>query len=341
MSQNPIAGGKVELTTEIIDELVRADLVRIEQTLTECVGGSGPLIDELTSHLSRAGGKRMRPMLSLLCAQLGAPGERANQEVINAATAVELTHLATLYHDDVMDSAPQRRGVPAAQHQWGNNRAILAGDVLFARASRLVAPLGQDSIDHHARTFERLCTGQLNETFGPGEGVDPVDFYLQVLADKTGSLIQAAAVFGAWHAGAPRSYSDAVGKYGERIGVAFQLADDVIDLTSDADVSGKTPGTDLLEGVVTLPILLLQRCQREGCLDREGAELLDQFENGIEDAALDAVVANLSSHPVVEQTRTMARQWAADAVSALEPLPEGAVKQALEDFAAMMVDRMN
>ncbi|MDO5722294.1 MAG: polyprenyl synthetase family protein [Actinomycetaceae bacterium] len=324
-----------------MDDLVRTDLERIEHTLHQCVTGAGPLIDELTSHLSRAGGKRMRPMLSLLCAQLGAPGETANQQVINAATAVELTHLATLYHDDVMDSAPQRRGVPAAQHQWGNNRAILAGDVLFARASRLVAPLGQDSIDHHARTFERLCAGQLNETFGPGEGDDPVEFYLQVLADKTGSLIQAAAVFGSWHSGAPREYSDAVGTYGERIGVAFQLADDVIDLTSDAEVSGKTPGTDLLEGVVTLPILLLQRKRAGGNLDAAGTRLLEEFEDGIEDEQLADVVARLSSHEVVEETRNMARKWADDAVAALEPLPEGAVKEALVQFAALMVDRMN
>lgn len=341
MSENPSAGGTVELTTQEIDSLVRSDMERIEATLTECVTGSGPLVDELTSHLSRAGGKRMRPMLSLLCAQLGAPGETANQRVINAATAVELTHLATLYHDDVMDAAPQRRGVPAAQHQWGNNRAILAGDVLFARASRLVAPLGQDSIDHHARTFERLCTGQLNETFGPDEGDDPVEFYLQVLADKTGSLIQAAAVFGSWHSGAPREYSDAVGLYGERIGVAFQLADDVIDLTSDAEVSGKTPGTDLLEGVVTLPILLLQRQRGNGALDADGEELLAAFESGIEDAQLAGVVEALAAHPVVEETRQMARKWADEAVATLRPLPDGAVKETLVEFAAMMVDRMN
>ena len=128
----------------------------------------------------------MRPLLTLVCAQLGDPERALDDTVITAATAVELTHLASLYHDDVMDSAPTRRGVPSAQHLWGNNRAILAGDILFARASLLVASLGPEIVAHHARTFERLCEGQLNETFGPVDGADRVDFYLQVLADKTG-----------------------------------------------------------------------------------------------------------------------------------------------------------
>ena len=156
----------------------------------------------------------MRPLLTLVCAQLGEPERALDEQVITAATAVELTHLASLYHDDVMDSAPTRRGVPSAQHLWGNNRAILAGDILFARASLLVASLGPEMVAHHARTFERLCEGQLNETFGPTDGADRVDFYLQVLADKTGSLVSTAASFGALLSGAGQLMADVVSDFG-------------------------------------------------------------------------------------------------------------------------------
>lgn len=346
------------MTQTQLETLLSEDMERVENLLHQSVTGSSELVDELTSHLSNAGGKRLRPMLTLICGQLGAYETTAaetcvenpapdvlapaHQDVVDAATAVELTHLATLYHDDVMDSAPQRRGVPAAQHQWGNNRAILAGDVLFARASRLVSRLGQRSIDYHARTFERLCIGQLNETFGPQNNEDPVEFYIQVLADKTGSLINTAAVFGAWHGGAADEIAEAVGLYGERIGVAFQLADDVIDLTSDGSVSGKTPGTDLVEGVITLPILLLRERLAAGTLDAEGQKLLADIDSDLTDPTrLASVVARLGASEVVEETRQIAQQWAADAVDALTPLPQSTVKQALIDLAQMMVDRMN
>ncbi|MDO5719203.1 MAG: polyprenyl synthetase family protein [Actinomycetaceae bacterium] len=325
-----------------LEERIAADLERVEERLDASVHGSRDLIDELTSHLSTAGGKRMRPVLTLLCAELGQPGEPASDPVINAATAVELTHLATLYHDDVMDSAPQRRGVAAAHLQWGNNRAILAGDLLFARASKLVADLGDDTIRYHATTFERLCRGQLNETFGPAENDDPIEFYIRVLADKTGSLINTAAIFGAWHSGAPSEQAKAVAQYGERVGVAFQLADDVIDLTSGGDVSGKTPGTDLLEGVATLPVLLLRQREKAGTLDEEGAAILADLELDLsEPSTLATVVKRIGAHDVVEETRTYARRWVDRAIEALDPLPESVAKEALVEFARFAIERMH
>lgn len=355
---------------ENVEAVLHSDLERVEALLRQSVRGSRELIDELTSHLSNAGGKRMRPSLTLLCAllsrgstlphpdtaqadsigQMGRPANQANesqitpvsQQVIRAATVVELTHLATLYHDDVMDSAPQRRGVPAAQHQWGNNRAILAGDILFARASRLVTKLGAQAIEHHAKTFERLCLGQLNETFGPPAGQDPVEFYLQVLADKTGSLISTAAIFGAWFGGAEPYEVEALGQYGEDIGVAFQLADDVIDLTCSREVSGKTPGTDLVEGVVTLPTLLLRREAQCGTVDEVGQEILTQLDRGISsETELQNVLHKLRAHPVVDHTRARAHHYAEQAITALGPVRDGLVKEMLVDFAHLMVERMN
>lgn len=325
--------GEVELQ-------VQAGLEEVEALLEASVAEHRDAIGDLTSHLALAGGKRLRPVLTLICSHLGAPHRAQSQPVIVAATGVELTHLASLYHDDVMDSAPSRRGVSSAQTVWGNNRAILAGDLLFARASSLIATLGVESIMFHVKTFERLCLGQLNESFGPPPGVDPADFYLQVLADKTGSLVAAAAYFGAMHAGSGPDIAEAVRVFGEKIGVAFQLADDVLDLTSSGETTGKTPGTDLREGVETMPVLLLREDQERGVLDPQGQQILDMLDGDLSsDQNLERVVALLGTHAVVERTRDLARQWADQAVRALDPLPPSQAKEALVAFAMLMVER--
>lgn len=329
------------LSFDALEEQVSSDLARVEELLQNSVQGSDDLIQELLSHLAKAGGKRLRPQLTLLTAHLGAEAEPATDDVIAAATVVELTHLATLYHDDVMDSAPQRRGVPAAQLQWGNNRAILAGDVLFARASRLASTLGPKIISYHSHTFERLCMGQLHETYGPKDA-DTVDFYIQVLADKTGSLINAAAIFGAWLGGASDADAAAVSLFGERIGVAFQIADDVIDFASSSELTGKSAGTDLIEGVSTMPVLLLRKRGAAGTLDAAGEQLLRDIDSGdlTDSRLLDSVVERLKNHEVLDETRSIARVWADRALEALEPLPDSVVKQGLIEFARVAVDRM-
>lgn len=313
----------------------------VEDSLRQNVTGSRDLVDELTEHLAKAGGKRLRPLLCLLCCQLGDPAKTDSEEAINACLTVEMTHLATLYHDDVMDSAPVRRGAPAAHHIWGNNRAILAGDLLLARASSCSARLGLEAVQRNAITFERLCYGQLNETFGPPEGTDPVDFYLQVLADKTGSLVALSAAFGAMIGGAPKEIVDTVEAFGDKVGVAFQIADDVLDVMSDSKKSGKTPGTDLREGVDTLPVLLLKGQRDRGTIDAAGMEILDLLENAdlSDDAQLDHVVQLLRRHPVLEQVRDLAQKWTDEAIATLAPLPEGDVKEALKVFATSLINR--
>ncbi len=258
---NPVTAAlDLSLTEPGLEGALREGLARVEERLHEAVRHADPLADQVSRHLVLAGGKRVRPMLALLAAQFGDP---TRPQILDAAVVVELTHLATLYHDDVMDSAPVRRGAPSAHEVWGNTVAILTGDLLFARASRIVAGLGPEAVHIQATTFERLCLGQLHETIGPGEGEDPVAHYLRVLADKTGSLIATAGRFGAMFAGCGPEVVDVLVSYGERVGVAFQLADDVIDLTSDGAQSGKTPGTDLREGVPTLPVLLVRRAAAE------------------------------------------------------------------------------
>jgi heptaprenyl diphosphate synthase len=328
------------LVERALDLAVRERLEGVEQRLHEAVGQADRLADDASRHLVLAGGKRVRPMLTLLAGHLGDP---TRPEIVDAAVVVELTHLATLYHDDVMDSAPLRRGAPAAHQVWGNTVAILTGDLLFARASRVVAGLGAEAVRIQAETFERLCLGQLHETVGPQPGQDPVDHYLRVLADKTGSLIATSARFGAMFAGCGPEVLDVLIAYGERVGVAFQLADDVIDLVSDGDESGKTPGTDLREGVATLPVLLVRRAATTeltaGELDGS-ARLVEVLDGDLsDDGALAEAVGLLRAHPAMEQARTEAVRWAREAISALDPLPESPPKDALRAFANAVVAR--
>lgn len=310
-------------------------LNEVEERLHASVAQADQIADTASRHLMQAGGKRVRPMLTLLAGHFGDP---SREQVLQAAVAVELTHLATLYHDDVMDSAPTRRGAPAAHAVWGNSVAIITGDLLFARASRLVADLGPQAVRIQAETFERLCLGQLHETVGPQDGADPVAHYLGVLADKTGSLIATSARYGAMFSGGPTQYVDVLAAYGERVGVAFQLADDVIDLATETEVSGKTPGTDLREAVATMPVLLARQAAAAG--DREAARLVELVDGDLSsDEALATAVAAIRDHPVTDATRRLARSWAEDAVQAIAAIPPGPVKEALVGFAGHVADR--
>jgi heptaprenyl diphosphate synthase len=228
-----------------------------------------------------------------------------------------------------------RRGVPTAHEVWGNSVAILTGDLLFARASQIVSRLGGKALSLQADTFERLCLGQLHETLGPQENEDPIAHYIQVLADKTGSLIAASAELGVVYGDAPDEYREPMRIYGEKVGVAFQLIDDVIDIVSDD--SGKTPGTDLRAGVPTMPTLLLRA---HAATDPSARELIEIIDAGLEDdAQLALAVSKLREHPALEEAYQLAKTWATDAVAALAPLPDSPVKDALRVFAEAVVDR--
>ena len=259
---------KIQLPKQFSQVKDRALLTDLESRMTEvesriqaATSHAEPLINKMSSHLSRAGGKRMRPVLVLLTSHLG---DKDQEHVLDAAVVMEITHLATLYHDDVMDQANARRGVETAHLVWGNNVAILTGDLLFARASNIVSGLGERALSLQAKVFEQLVLGQLHETVGPNDGEDPLSHYLDVLRDKTGSLIALSARLGAMLAGADEKYQEPLQLFGERIGVAFQLADDLIDIRAKVQDSGKVSGTDLLAGVPTLPVLLLSSFDDEG-----------------------------------------------------------------------------
>jgi heptaprenyl diphosphate synthase len=234
-----------------LEATIAAGLNETESLLNSRIEGRYLFANETSRHLVAAGGKRFRPLITILGALVG---NGINEKVIKAAAVCELTHLATLYHDDVMDEAPLRRGVESANSRWGNSVAILTGDYLFAKMSQILAELGPEAVKLQADTFERLVIGQILETQGPGNE-DPLTHYLQVVADKTGSLIATSLRFGAMFAGCSKTEIETLTEFGEKIGVAFQLADDIIDIASDSLDSGKTPGTDLREGIPTLVTL--------------------------------------------------------------------------------------
>lgn len=335
LHQRLFASAETKHLAKVVDEGV----AQIEAQLTQEMAFGDALADVSSRYLFDAGGKRVRPMLMVLVAQLG---NGVTPEIITAGSAIEMTHLASLYHDDVMDEAPLRRGVASSHEVWGNTVAILTGDLLFSRANTIMGRLGQKATELQSITFERLCLGQLHETIGPRESDDAVEHYIKVLADKTGSLISAAARCGVEYSGAPAEYEDAVVAFGDKIGVAFQLADDVIDLSPDAADTGKKAGTDLRAGVATLPTLLLAR---EAETDASAAALLERIRRDAEegsdeaDADLTLAIAELYAHPVTQATRDEARRWATEAVDALAPLPDGPVKRALSAFAEHVVSR--
>jgi heptaprenyl diphosphate synthase len=315
---------------------VQAGLTAVEEGLLEATKSEVPFITEAAQHLVRAGGKRFRPLLVMLAAQFGdpyAPG------IVPSAVVVELTHLATLYHDDVMDEAEVRRGVSSANTRWGNSVAVLTGDFLFARASHILADLGPEAVRVQAEAFERLVTGQILETAGPTDGRDPVDHYLDVLGGKTGSLVAVSCRFGAMMSGADETVVDVLTQYGERLGVAFQLADDVLDIASDSHESGKTPGTDLREGIPTLPVLRLRERAARLSLPEDIAlcELLDSDLG--DDARLAEALAALRAHPALEQARRDTVRYAKEARAALAPLRECEAKLALLELCDAVVHR--
>jgi heptaprenyl diphosphate synthase len=316
----------------VLEAAVRAGLDEVEQRLRESIKSEDPLLAESSRHLLEAGGKRFRPLLVLLASHFGDP---AAPGVIPAALVVELTHLATLYHDDVMDEAALRRGAPSANRRWTNSVAILTGDYLFALASAIVADLGPEAVRLQARTFQRLVEGQLRETVGPLDTRGPLAHYLSVLTDKTGSLIATSARFGAWLSGCDEDVVELITAYGERIGIAFQLSDDLIDVSTDTAMSGKTPGTDLREGVATLPVLYALASTEPA--DARLRELLSQ--PLVDDELHAEALHRLRRHPAMDQARAEVRRWADEARALLGPLPDVPARAALEALCDQVVTR--
>lgn len=329
--------GPAALAMPVLDEALAARLadrmVLVEEALARHIQSRAPFVTSAASHLMEAGGKRFRPLLVLLAAEAGP--HPAVDDVITAACVVELTHLASLYHDDVMDEADLRRGAESANARWDNHVAILTGDFLFSKSSELTAELGADAVRIQARTFTELVEGQILETVKPEPGQDPLAHYLDVVAGKTGSLIATSARYGAHFGGATSEVEEALTAYGDIVGAAFQLSDDILDVASDATESGKTPGTDLREGVPTLPVLMARASTRP-----EDARLLQLLDSDLSDDGLHAeALALLRTHPAMDEARAYVVGRAQEAKALLTALPVGPVREALETFAELVANR--
>ena len=330
MTDSPLA---LPVVDAALEQRLVGRLARIEELLEGHCQGRARFVSEAATHLMIAGGKRFRPLLVLLAAEVGPDPDAEAVEI--AACVVELTHVASLYHDDVMDEADLRRGAHTANARWDNNVAILTGDFLFGRSSELTADLGPDAVRIQARTFTRLVEGQIMETVPPGPGEDPLAHYLDVVAGKTGSLIATSARYGAMFSGARPEVVEALSAYGEIVGSAFQLTDDILDISSDSDASGKTPGTDLREGVPTLPVLMAQ-----ASTDPADARLLELLGRPLTDDAEHAeALALLRAHPAMVQARDYVLGQATEAKQRLEALEPGPVRTALESFADVVATR--
>jgi heptaprenyl diphosphate synthase len=336
------------LAADVLD-----DLTRVEASLMQTAHPGDELFTEASRHSIAAGGKRFRALLVLLAAQFGDPKD---PRVIQAAVAIELTHLATLFHDDVMDEAEVRRGHPSVNSRWSNSVAILTGDFLFAQASLILAGLGPEAVRIQAETFNRLVAGQLSETVGPRPGQDPLDHYMHVITEKTGSLIATSGQFGALFSGAPAEVATRIAVACEQLGVAWQLSDDVIDIASDSAQSGKTPGTDLRQGVRTLPVLYALRSTSQAATSQAAGgqaaggqaaggqaaggqaagqsdaderlhELLAEADL-TDDALLAETLALLRAHPALAESRAHVLSWTQGARNEIMALPSGPAQAA-------------
>jgi len=330
------AGTPADLALPVTDPALatrlRERMEVVEAALASHAVSRAPYVTEAAGHLLAAGGKRFRPLLVLLAAEVGEHPE--NDDVVTAACVVELTHMGSLYHDDVMDEAALRRGSDSANARYDNLVAILTGDFLFARSSELTARLGPEAVRIQAETFARLVEGQILETVRPAPE-QALEHHLEVVAGKTGSLIATSARYGGMFGGASPEVVAALTAYGEIVGSAFQLSDDILDIASDSVESGKTPGTDLREGVPTLPMLLAQ-----ASADPADARLVELLGQPITDDALHAeALGLLRAHPALEQARAYVVERAAEAKALLVALPPGPVRSALESFADIVAVR--
>lgn len=312
---------------------VRDGVGRVERLMDAELRSADEVMTESLMHLFKAGGKRFRPLFAVLSAQLG-PNPDA-EEVTIAGAVIELVHLATLYHDDVMDEAQVRRGAPTANVRWGNNVAILAGDYLFATASRLVSRLGPEAVRLIAETFAQLVTGQMREGRGSAQGVDPVDHYLKVVYEKTACLIAAAGRFGAMFSGADVEQVERLSRLGGIVGTAFQISDDIIDIDSDAHESGKLPGTDVREGVHTLPMVYALREPGP-----DAARLRELLSGPIDDdEAVAEALALLRASPGMAKAKQVLAEYAEQARQELAQLPDRPGRQALQTLVDYTISR--
>ncbi|MGC9498895.1 polyprenyl synthetase family protein [Streptomyces sp. WG7] len=315
---------RLTVREKALERRMLRNLGLVEDRLLACVREpSVPVLADVAGHLVIAGGKRFRPLLTLLGAEFG---DLDRPGVIDAAVVSELVHTASLHHDDVMDEARVRHGVASVNACWGNTVAVRSGNWLLAKAAQLSAGLTPEAIPLQAEASERLVRGQVLELTGPALPEDRLAHYFAVVSDKSASLISFALRLGAVQAGAPHSVGQALERYGEHLGVAFQISDDLLDITSSVGESGKEQGKDLEVGVAGLPMLLALEDAHPG--DEELRGLLGR-PGGVQGADRDRALALLQRSPAVDRARALMTERLTGARESLASLPSGAPRRAL------------
>ena len=315
-------------------EPLGGDLARVEAELGEAVRHQDRFLGDVASHLVGAGGKRVRPTLALGAAYAATDADGpATAEAVTGAVAVELVHLGSLYHDDVIDEAETRRGVPSVNARWSNIVAILSGDFLLARASSLAASLGADVAGLLADTIGELCRGQVLELQHLFDVDRSEEGYASAIEGKTASLFAASCRIGGMVTGADEPGLDALTRYGHHLGLCFQIVDDVLDITATDDALGKPAGQDLVEGVYTLPVLRTLALGRSA-----GDELASLLGQPLEMAERDKALAIVRANEGVESAAATARQYVMAAESACSDLPDGPATDALRAAAGTLLE---
>lgn len=320
-----------------LDDRLRRGMAAAEERLRECIAqADDPHVEKLASHLVLSGGKRLRPLLVLLGAQFGRLGAETDPAVVDAAVVVELVHVASLCHDDVMDQAATRRGSPSVNALYGNSSAVLAGNWLLARAGMLAGGLDSAGLRLYARVTEQLVVGQMHEVAGPYGGRDALSHYFAVISGKSASLISASLRIGAVQAGAPDAVALALGAYGEHLGIAFQISDDLLDITSESSASGKEQGKDLAAGVASLPVVLALADRRP-----KARKLRELLSSGAPVTPREhrRALELLRASDAMGEARTLMQQHLQRARAALADLPAGAAQAMLGGLCEFVAAR--
>jgi heptaprenyl diphosphate synthase len=306
-----------------------SDLRRLEETLGKVVLWGDPFVDEIATHLIAAGGKRLRPTLTLAAAGRG--GSPVSEEAVLGAVSVELVHLASLYHDDVMDEATERRNVVSVNGRWGNLLAVVVGDFLLARSAEIAASLGTEIAGILATTLGRLTQGQVAEVRSAYRVDRSEDEYLSAITDKTGALMATACRIGAITGGLETKDAEALTDYGENLGVVFQIRDDILDVIASEEEAGKPPGRDLAEGIYTLPV------QRALANEDVGPDLRSILGKPLDSAEVDSARRLVADCGAISSSQETARAYAAKAADAAARTTDAELAAALSELGDRLV----
>ena len=308
-----------------------ADLPRVDEALTAIASDDQPWLSTMLAPMLTGGGKKLRPAIALLAGRLG---KYDLDQLVAVAASVELLHTATLVHDDVIDDAPQRRGQPTAAALFGNAASVMLGDYMFAHAADLVAQTGDVRVVRNfARTLRVMASGELQQDLSAFDYSADVQRYLDRIAGKTASLFATAAEGGAIVAAVPEPQVAALRRYGQSLGMAFQIVDDILDFAGDAETMGKAVGSDLREGTLTLPALLYMQDQPDDNSVRLAFDDIDREQN------MARAIEEIRDSPAIEESARVARRYGESAREALAAVPEGEARAALDGLIDYVLER--